>query len=105
MLAKFPGRCSSCADPIKVGESILAVGAKGPWVHEACHAAAGELLLDGVLPKPAKAPAGASAGRTTRPRSAAMTEPEGAVVVFTDGACRGNPGPGGWAWAEDEQVW
>lgn len=24
------------------------------------------------------------------------TEP---VVVFTDGACSGNPGPGGWAWA------
>lgn len=23
----------------------------------------------------------------------------GAVEVFTDGACRGNPGPGGWAWA------
>ena len=21
--------------------------------------------------------------------------------VNTDGACRGNPGPGGWAWAED----
>ena len=21
------------------------------------------------------------------------------VVVFTDGACAGNPGPGGWAWA------
>ena len=21
------------------------------------------------------------------------------VVVFTDGACLGNPGPGGWAWA------
>ena len=21
------------------------------------------------------------------------------TVVFTDGACRGNPGPGGWAWA------
>ncbi len=20
-------------------------------------------------------------------------------VVYTDGACRGNPGPGGWAWA------
>lgn len=20
------------------------------------------------------------------------------VVVYTDGACRGNPGPGGWAW-------
>src|SRR5262245_2032374 len=21
-------------------------------------------------------------------------------VVYTDGACSGNPGPGGWAWAE-----
>jgi ribonuclease HI len=21
--------------------------------------------------------------------------------VYTDGACRGNPGPGGWAWAVD----
>jgi ribonuclease HI len=24
-----------------------------------------------------------------------------AVVVYTDGACSGNPGPGGWAWAVD----
>lgn len=23
------------------------------------------------------------------------------AVVFTDGACIGNPGPGGWAWARD----
>jgi ribonuclease HI len=23
------------------------------------------------------------------------------TLVFTDGACRGNPGPGGWAWAID----
>jgi ribonuclease HI len=22
----------------------------------------------------------------------------GRVTVYTDGACRGNPGPGGWAW-------
>ncbi|HET9769422.1 MAG TPA: RNase H family protein, partial [Acidimicrobiia bacterium] len=22
-----------------------------------------------------------------------------ARVVYTDGACSGNPGPGGWAWA------
>ncbi len=36
-----------------------------------------------------------------------MTEPDGGntqptglprVQLFTDGACRGNPGPGGWAW-------
>ena len=24
---------------------------------------------------------------------------ERALVVYTDGACSGNPGPGGWAWA------
>ena len=24
--------------------------------------------------------------------------------VHTDGACRGNPGPGGWAWALDSQT-
>ena len=28
--------------------------------------------------------------------SAASTSP---IVVYTDGACSGNPGPGGWAWA------
>jgi ribonuclease HI len=25
------------------------------------------------------------------------------LVVYTDGACRGNPGPGGWAWAIDDE--
>ena len=25
-----------------------------------------------------------------------------ATVVYTDGACSGNPGPGGWAWAVDD---
>lgn len=27
------------------------------------------------------------------------TSPSPASVVYTDGACLGNPGPGGWAWA------
>ena len=27
------------------------------------------------------------------------TTPGGIVTVYTDGACSGNPGPGGWAWA------
>jgi ribonuclease HI len=26
----------------------------------------------------------------------------GRTVVYTDGACSGNPGPGGWAWAVQE---
>lgn len=28
-----------------------------------------------------------------------MAVPAGARSVYTDGACSGNPGPGGWAWA------
>lgn len=34
-----------------------------------------------------------------------MPVPPGAREVFTDGACRGNPGPGGWAWALDTSVY
>jgi ribonuclease HI len=34
-----------------------------------------------------------------------MTAPTGAVSVFTDGACAGNPGPGGWAWAIDRTTY
>jgi ribonuclease HI len=30
-----------------------------------------------------------------------MLVPDGATRVWTDGACSGNPGPGGWAWALD----
>jgi ribonuclease HI len=33
-----------------------------------------------------------------------MPVPVGAREVFTDGACSGNPGPGGWAWALDTAV-
>ena len=28
-----------------------------------------------------------------------MSPESGPIVVYTDGACRGNPGRGGWAWA------
>jgi ribonuclease HI len=34
-----------------------------------------------------------------------MTAPPDAVSVFTDGACSGNPGPGGWAWAVDRETY
>jgi ribonuclease HI len=40
--------------------------------------------------------------RKTRPRPDDMTAPPGALEVYTDGACRGNPGPGGWAWVTDD---
>ncbi len=28
-----------------------------------------------------------------------MANQSNSITVYTDGACRGNPGPGGWAWA------
>ena len=34
-----------------------------------------------------------------------MLAPPGAREVFTDGACVGNPGPGGWAWALDHETY
>jgi ribonuclease HI len=34
-----------------------------------------------------------------------MAVPPGARSVFTDGACSGNPGPGGWAWALDRTTY
>jgi ribonuclease HI len=34
-----------------------------------------------------------------------VRERSGATVVYTDGACRGNPGPGGWAWAVPGGAW
>lgn len=30
---------------------------------------------------------------------------EGRTVVYTDGACRGNPGPGGWGWVIPDGAW
>ncbi|MDT9592906.1 ribonuclease H [Nocardioides zeae] len=54
---------------------------------------------------PARTTRTTGATRARRPRPADMAAPEGAVEVFTDGACAGNPGPGGWAWARDEQAY
>jgi ribonuclease HI len=34
-----------------------------------------------------------------------MSAPPGALPVYTDGACSGNPGPGGWAWAVDSTTY
>ena len=33
------------------------------------------------------------------PAAEAAPVPAGTTEVWTDGACSGNPGPGGWAWA------
>jgi ribonuclease HI len=33
------------------------------------------------------------------------TPGDGPTVVYTDGSCLGNPGPGGWAWAVPDGPW
>jgi ribonuclease HI len=79
--ARYPGTCTSCGSAVAEGERITSVDADRSgtrWVHERCAAD----------PESAAAPAIAPA-----------EPPPGVTEVWTDGACSGNPGPGGWAWA------
>jgi ribonuclease HI len=80
--ARYPSTCTTCGGAVAEGEQISSVPAGGRtrWVHERC--AEAELPLD--LPD--------AAGET-------FAVPAGTTEVWTDGACSGNPGPGGWAWA------
>lgn len=46
--------------------------------------------------------------RTSVREDHAMPDAQGSqapTVVYTDGACRGNPGPGGWAWVVPGGEW
>jgi ribonuclease HI len=80
MTAKYATTCAVCSSRIQPGEEIARSG-KG-WGHTAC---AGD--------------AAAPPARRTRPARPDMPAADGALEVWTDGACSGNPGPGGWAWA------
>ena len=86
MTAKYATTCGVCASPVNPGEEIARAGER--WAHAAC---AGTAAGPGATTK-----ATAKAKRPSRPDMPAV---EGALEVWTDGACSGNPGPGGWAWA------
>lgn len=73
MKAKYATVCAACSQKIQPGEEIARHGTKG-WVHATCPSKDDQ---------PAPAP----------------PVPPGTTEVYTDGACSGNPGPGGWAWA------
>jgi ribonuclease HI len=77
MTAKYATTCAVCASSVTPGAEIAKTG--GRWAHRAC--------ADGVAPV------------TVRSAGSAPTAPDGVLEVWTDGACSGNPGPGGWAWA------
>jgi ribonuclease HI len=74
--AKYATSCSVCAAGIAPGEEIVSVGRR--WAHAACDA-------EGGLVEPSA--------------SASHSAATDVLEVWTDGACSGNPGPGGWAWA------
>ncbi len=101
LTAKYATTCGVCARPIQPGDPIssLGRGGKGTWAHEGCQPA-----LDlGAEPAPSRRP-GQPSRSTTQVSDAAPDAlldvgADGATEVYTDGACSGNPGPGGWAWA------
>ena len=86
MTAKYATTCGVCASPVNPGEEIARSGER--WAHAACAGTA-----------PASTTAKAGGAKAKKPARPDMPAVEGALEVWTDGACSGNPGPGGWAWA------
>ncbi len=95
MTARYATTCRVCSGPVRPGDEI--VKAADGWAHSPC--AGNRPAAD--APGSA-APAGAAARKAQGSTGAARREMpalDGALHVWTDGACSGNPGPGGWAWA------
>jgi len=86
LTAKYATTCGVCSAPILPGEEIADIGGgrNRRWAHVSCPQ--GTLDLEMSDPR---------VGDAMQPEPAALT-------VWTDGACSGNPGPGGWAWATED---
>jgi ribonuclease HI len=87
MTARYATSCRVCSGPVRPGDEI-AKAAEG-WAHTPCAA-------NGAAPE--SSVTSAASGATGADRRE-MPTVKGALEVWTDGACSGNPGPGGWAWA------
>ena len=90
MQARYAGQCPACAKRIEPAAEIARSTDGSTWVHAACAGA--------TLPG-ARTATGKVKGKAPRVLVPDEPVPPGTTEVFTDGACRGNPGPGGWAWA------
>ena len=102
LTARFPTTCEVCSQRIAPGAEIAKAGQR--WAHAGCapaSAAASASASASGTASAAASPARQAATRS-RPRPADMPAAEGALEVWTDGACSGNPGPGGWAWATED---
>lgn len=91
MTAKYATTCGVCASRIQPGEEIARSGES--WAHVGC---AGDTRPAAPASQPKRA---TKPERATKPDMPAV---DGALEVWTDGACSGNPGPGGWAWATQD---
>lgn len=90
MTAKYATTCGVCASAIRPGEEIARSGER--WAHAAC--------AETTASRPgARTSTKAGQAKTTKAARLDMPAADGALEVWTDGACSGNPGPGGWAWA------
>ena len=80
LTARYATTCGVCGRRISPGEEITDTGASASrrWAHAGCPPGLFDLTSEAQPPIP---------------------EPVAALSVWTDGACSGNPGPGGWAWA------
>jgi ribonuclease HI len=95
MTAKYATTCAVCASAVRPGEEIAKSGSS--WAHVACAASASSgSAPSGSVPRESAARPARSAPRPEMPAA------DGALEVWTDGACSGNPGPGGWAWATQD---
>lgn len=91
LTAKYRTTCSVCRATILPGTDIARAGTA--WAHVPCAAqAASDPDVAAAATSPPARPAKARA-------TVVEPVPEGTLEVWTDGACSGNPGPGGWAWA------
>ncbi|MDD7935665.1 ribonuclease H family protein [Actinomycetospora straminea] len=97
MTAKYATTCGVCAAPVTPGEEIARSGER--WAHAGCASTAGNGSSATAGATSAAKPAAKATAKTTKPARPDMPAAEGALEVWTDGACSGNPGPGGWAWA------
>ncbi|HEY2193938.1 MAG TPA: ribonuclease H [Actinomycetospora sp.] len=93
MTAKYATTCGVCASPVRPGEDIAKAGQR--WAHAACADTAGPSSGSSGA-RPTSSSGKATTTKAPRPD---MPAADGALEVWTDGACSGNPGPGGWAWA------
>jgi ribonuclease HI len=80
LTAEYPMPCGVCSLVINAGDEVSQVGRR--WAHLSC------------VTRPTRI--GGSRRRAPMPAA------PGALEVWTDGACSGNPGPGGWAWATED---